>query len=131
MNAIAPIRVLILDECTASAELLANVLRSVDCDVVVAEDGSAGAMLASRYKPNILFISLDLETSNPFELVQDMLLDTVLANSTFIAMKSGGEQTLDPIETGFAYCVTKPLNADGIKRIITTVIPRSDEDGRL
>src|SRR5215204_4414590 len=121
MNAIAPVRVLVLDECTASAELLMNILRSVECDVVVAEDGPAGAMLASRYKPKVLFISLDLQTSNPFELVQDILLDVELANSIFIAMKSGGEQSLDPIETGFAYCVSKPLNADGIKRIIATL----------
>lgn len=135
-----PARILIVDDDTASLELLAYLLRAAGYDVLCAGGGREALALALRTTPDLILCDVRMGDMDGFALLAAVTRDAVLCAVPFVAVTASvtpGER-IDMLGAGFDDVIDKPITARSFVTRIEGFLPaklrapraaRADEGG--
>ena len=109
-----PRRVLVVDDNRDAAETLAEVLRAVGHDVVVAHDGPQALAAAERFRPEVAVLDVGLPVMDGFELATHLRSRPPTARCRLVALTGYGQERdrARSREAGFDLHLVKPVDAE-------------------
>jgi signal transduction histidine kinase len=113
-------RVLLVDDNQDAAALLADSLRALAYDVVVAHDGPAALAAARTFHPDVALLDIGLPVMDGFELADRLRRECGLDRLTLIAV-TGYAQELDrrrSAASGFDEHLAKPIDVHELDAVI-------------
>ncbi len=130
-----PARILIADDDSIVADLLASVLDDLG-DVTVANSGTAALRLATLVLPDLILLDVDMPGMSGFEVSAALRADPLLQNIPviFITAHSTAEFELRALDAGAVDFIAKPLNGAIVRRRVLTHLTlkrQADELRRL
>lgn len=121
------LRVLVVDDNRAAAEMLAKVVKILGNDVRVANDGVEALELISQFKPDVTLMDLGMPKMNGYEAARRIREDMPNNEMTLIALTGWGQDS-DKQRTkaaGFDHHLVKPVEPAELQRLLGQVEPRS------
>ena len=117
------LRVLVVDDEKDTADTLSAVLESMGHDAYVAYDGEAAVKLAFDVQPECILLDLGMPTMSGFAVVGKMKSQAWGQRAKFIAVTGwdGDEERNRCIEAGFFAHLTKPVNMELLKGLLSRV----------
>src|SRR5690606_31076220 len=102
-------RILIVDDSSDAAEMLATVLDAHGYETRTAHDGPSALAAASAFQPDVVFLDIGLPGMSGHEVAERFRADPALAGITLIALTGWGghEDKRRTRETGFDFHLTK------------------------
>jgi CheY-like chemotaxis protein len=121
------LRVLVVDDDTDTLELEELLFRSSGADVRVARSGRAALQLSTGWPPTALVTELYLQDMTSFRLAEG--LRSMRAGRPplrVIAVTSRGtlQDRMRAAEAGFDVFLAKPVDLDGLLRVVVGIHPR-------
>ncbi len=118
--AVAPRRVLLVDDNVDGARSLAEVLSLEGHDVHVAADGPSGLEAALRLLPDAVVLDLGLPGFDGYELARRLRADASLAGTLLVALSgwAGREERARSAEAGIDHHLVKPAPARRISELL-------------
>lgn len=116
-------RVLIVDDNTDAAEMLADALAAMGHTTRVAFDGPSGLDVAAGFEPHIAFLDIGLPAMDGYELARKMRTDLAFPRLRLVALTGYGQESdrERSKEAGFDSHMVKPIDlmavASTIKRL--------------
>jgi signal transduction histidine kinase len=113
-------RILLVDDNEDAATLLADSLRALGHEVMVAHDGPAALAVLGEYHPDVALLDLGLPVMDGFELGDRLRADPALKDMTLIAL-TGYAQEIDRDRTaasGFDLHLAKPIDVHQLTELI-------------
>jgi CheY-like chemotaxis protein len=104
-------RVLLVDDNSDAAEMLAQVLRGVGHEVAVAHDGPSALATARTFEPEVALLDIGLPVMDGYELARH--LRTALPSAPLLIAITGYGQQHDhqrSLDAGFADHLVKPVD---------------------
>ena len=125
------VRVLLVEENAASAELIGSLLRRMGYEVRVARNGSGAASLALTFRPDVILSNLDLPDRDGCEFASELREDPALRHTTLIALSDHGSQAEHERarSVGFEYQLVKPISPSLLKAALDNVVSGSAPHG--
>ncbi len=114
-------RILIIDDSSAAAKLLNDILKE-NYELAFASDGVQGLALASSFKPDLILLDVVMPGLSGFDVCERLRADPVLADVPVILLTSldDRESRLRGIKSGADDLLTKPFDvAEMVLRIRT------------
>jgi signal transduction histidine kinase len=120
VKTVRPLRVLIVDDNTDSADLLAILVRELGCETHVAYDGRAALELAGRFPPDIGLLDIGLPGMNGYELAERMRQVPGGAGMKLVAITGWGqrEDKRRAAHAGFDVHLTKPVGFQQLEELL-------------
>jgi CheY-like chemotaxis protein len=111
-TAVAPQRVLVIEDNHDVAETLASYLEHVGYEVVVAHDGIAGVEAALRHRPRVVICDIGLPRIDGYEITARLRREAEFQSCLMIALTGYGdvEDRARARRAGFAHHFTKPVD---------------------
>jgi len=105
-------RILVVDDNLDGAETLAELLRMMDCDVAVANDGVSGVQAVADYRPEVVLLDIGLPDINGYEVARQVRALRGLRQPRLIALTGWGQEQDKRMaaEAGFDEHWTKPVD---------------------
>jgi CheY-like chemotaxis protein/two-component sensor histidine kinase len=105
-------RILVVDDNVDAAETLAEMLRLMGHDVVVAHDGAAALSSAASVRPHLALLDLGMPVMDGFELAQRLKTNPDLAGVSVVALTgfSSDRERERAKNAGFDHHLVKPLD---------------------
>ena len=113
-------RVLIVDANADAAELLAEVVRSLGHEVMIAHDGAAALEIAGDYRPTIAVIDIGLVVGDGYEVARRLGQLPSCADTMLIAL-TGHDQPEERARSkaaGFAHHLVKPVEIRTLRSLL-------------
>lgn len=110
MRSIAPMRVLVVDDCEDAAITMASLLKHDGHEAIVAHSGEAALRNAPLFHPDVMFIDVAMPQIDGFTLARQFRQTTDFAETPLVAV-SGYVDTEDQTratEAGFTEFLPKP-----------------------
>jgi two-component system CheB/CheR fusion protein len=124
------LRVLVVDDNTASAETLALILSDWGCEAHTAANGAQALALASRVVPDVLVLDLGLPDMDGFELACRLREAEAHAALTIALSGFGDEQARShAAQAGFDHYMVKPARLEELRGMLAAVQTRRDDGG--
>jgi len=119
-------RVLVVDDNTDSADILAKLLEMSDHDVRTAYTGPAALEAAAAYAPDVVLLDIGLPGINGYEVARRLRLLPGLKAITIIAMTGYGQDADRQLarEAGFDSHLTKPVDFREVSELMATLVGR-------
>jgi CheY-like chemotaxis protein len=117
--AIAPRRVLVVDDNQDAANALKLLLENDGHDVKTANDGISGLALARQYKPDYLLLDIGLPRLSGYDIAASLRTDPALKDTVIVAITGYG-QLHDRARTaagGFDHHLTKPVEFTSLQEL--------------
>jgi PAS domain S-box-containing protein len=116
-------RVLVVDDNVDSAESLAVLLRLYGHDVRLAHDGEAALEEARSFRPDVMFLDIDLPKMDGYEVAQRLRLEPTMGGLTLVAMTGYGqeEERRRTREAGFHSHLVKPVDFDMLQELLSSL----------
>jgi CheY-like chemotaxis protein len=116
-------RVLIVDDCAATRDLLTIILEVEGYEVVCAANGrEALAQLRRAPAPDVVLLDLMMPVMSGSELLEVMKQNSRLAPIPVVVFSAVGDLEPDPLSLGAAACLTKPISEDSvIDRVVSAL----------
>jgi len=129
VRAVAPRRILIVDDNTDAAESTAILLGLDGHDVDIAEDGLSALARAKEFHPDIVLLDIGLPKMDGYEVARRLRATTGFADTMLIAHSgyAGAEHVQRVKEAGFDHYLTKPASIAQLNELIVSL---SDPDYR-
>jgi signal transduction histidine kinase/ActR/RegA family two-component response regulator len=107
-------RVLVVDDNSDAATLLATALRLVGHEVEVANDPVVALTTARRFNPEVAILDIGLPVMDGYELAARMRADLALASCRLIALTGYGQEhdRIRSLESGFQRHFVKPVDIE-------------------
>jgi len=117
------LRILIVEDNADARDMLRDLLTLLGHDVMVAEDGRVGIEKALHLHPDIALIDLGLPVVSGFEVAERVRADREASGIRLIALTGYGqpEDRRRALEAGFDEHMVKPLDLDGLGRVLSSV----------
>lgn len=117
------LRILIVDDNTAAADLLSELIRAMGHDVSTAYDGAQAIEVANGVKPEVVIMDIGMPVMNGYEAARMMRLQPWATKAMLIALTGWGqdEDRRRATEAGFDRHIVKPIEPEDIERLIRTV----------
>ncbi|HEX3758242.1 MAG TPA: response regulator [Kofleriaceae bacterium] len=116
-------RVLVVDDNSDAAEMLAALLETLGYEVAVATDGAAGVEVARQFAPHVALLDIGLPIMDGYEVARRLRqLDT--CRDTLLVAISGYGQPNDrerSRQAGFAHHLVKPVELATLTSLLETV----------
>jgi PAS domain S-box-containing protein len=108
----APRRVLVVDDNRDAAETLADLLRMLGNEVLVAHDGTGALACAPGFKPDVVLLDIGLPDLNGYEVARELRQVPGMRQPRLIALTGWGqhEDKRRAAEAGFDDHWTKPVD---------------------
>src|SRR5262249_14738110 len=116
-------RVLIVDDNVDSAESMAVLLRFQGHEVRLAYDGQAALEEAHAFRPEVMFLDLDLPKVDGYEVARRLRLEPAMRDMTLVAITGYGQEE-DRQRTqaaGFQSHMIKPVDFDEIEELLSSL----------
>jgi PAS domain S-box-containing protein len=116
----AALRVLIVDDNRAAAEMLAMGLGILGHDVRLAHDGLAGLDVARQFLPNVIFLDLGMPVLNGYDTARRIRKEPWGAGVKLIALSGWGHDSdrARTAEAGFDGHLVKPASLEQIQKLL-------------
>ncbi|MDP3762205.1 MAG: ATP-binding protein [Ramlibacter sp.] len=111
-GASAPRRVLVVDDNRDAADTLAELLRMLGNEVLVAHDGTGALACAPQFKPDVVLLDIGLPDLNGYEVARQLRQVTGMRQPRLIALTGWGqyEDKRRAADAGFDDHWTKPVD---------------------
>jgi PAS domain S-box-containing protein len=131
-SANGPRRVLVVDDNVDSAESLAVLLRLYGHDVRLAHDGEAALEEARAFRPDVMFLDINLPKMDGYEVARRLRLEPAMAGMTLVAMTGYGqeEERRRTREAGFHSHLVKPVDFDMLQELLSSLPAERSRNGR-
>ena len=120
-----PARILIIEDDSASRELVKYLLAAAGYEALEADDGSVGVRLALGANPDLVICDLQMPVMNGYEVVQCLQADPGWRRVPLIAVTAfsmvGDRETA--LVAGFNDHITKPINPETFVAQIEAFLP--------
>jgi len=112
-------RILVVDDNVDGAATLAELLRMMDCDVAVANDGTAAVIAVAEYRPEIVLLDIGLPDINGYEVARQVRALRGLSQPRLIALTGWGQEQDKRMasEAGFDEHWTKPVDPARLQQL--------------
>ncbi|HKQ78520.1 MAG TPA: PAS domain-containing protein [Blastocatellia bacterium] len=116
-------RILIMDDNVDSAESMAVLLRLDGHEVQIAYDGLTALEEARVFRPDIIFLDLNLPEMDGYEVARRLRLEAELGGMTLVAMTGYGqeEDRRRTQEAGFHHHFVKPIDYDMLQELLLSL----------
>src|SRR5215813_9720710 len=124
-------RVLVVDDNVDSAESLAVLLRLYGHDVRLAHDGEAALEEALSFRPDVMFLDINLPKMDGYEVARRLRLEPSMSGLTLVAMTGYGqeEERRRTQEAGFHLHLVKPVDFDMLKELLSSLPTNQSRNG--
>jgi CheY-like chemotaxis protein len=113
-------RVLLVDDHADAVMMNALLIRSMGHEVVFAENGLAAEKLASRFRPEFVFVDLVLPDVDGCDLARDLIAELGPQVKVFILTGYADDRARQRArEAGCGDYFLKPLNATILERLLS------------
>jgi len=112
-------RILLVDDNTDAAELMAELLRGVGHEVAVAHDGPAALLEAPRFTPDVAVLDIGLPVMDGYELARRLI--AMLRDPPFMIALTGYGQENDRArarDAGFDEHMVKPADPERLLELV-------------
>src|SRR6478735_9453404 len=127
------IKVLVFESDPSFAETLRTGLLKYGCEVSVVDDANSGLAAASRDKPNLILLAIELPRMNGFSVCNKLKKDPQLKDVPLIIMSSeSSEETFEQhkkLRTRAEDYVHKPIAFGELRRHIETFVQLEGQAG--
>jgi CheY-like chemotaxis protein len=116
-------RVLVVDDNVDSAESMAVLLRLYGHDVRLAHDGEGALEAALAFRPDVMFLDIDLPKMDGYEVTRRLRLDPAMGGMTLVAMTGYGqeEERRRTRDAGFHSHMVKPVDFDMLQDLLSSL----------
>jgi PAS domain S-box-containing protein len=127
-----PRRMLIVDDNVDSAESMAVLLRLHGHEVRLAYDGQAALEEAYAFRPEVIFLDLDLPKIDGYEVVRRLRLAPAMKNMMMVAMTGYGqeEDRQRTLEAGFQVHMVKPVDFNKVEELLSSLPDNRSRDNQ-
>ena len=124
--AVAPRRVLLVEDNVDGARSLAEVLSLAGHDVHVAADGPSGLDAARRLLPDAVVLDLGLPGFDGYEVARRLRSDPALDGTLLVALSgwAGREERARAVDAGIDHHLVKPAPASRLAELLGTATTR-------
>jgi PAS domain S-box-containing protein len=125
-------RVLVVDDNVDSAESMAVLLRLYGHDVRLAHDGEGALEAALAFRPDVMFLDIDLPKMDGYEVARRLRLEPAMGGMTLVAMTGYGqeEERRRTREAGFHSHLVKPVDFDMLQELLSSLPANQSRNGR-
>jgi signal transduction histidine kinase len=119
-------KILVVDDNTDVADMMAELLTNMGHDVRIANDGAAALAAATAFTPEIALLDLGLPVMDGYEIARRLRVEGT--TRPFLVAVTGYGQASDQArahEAGFDAHLVKPVSLDTVLRVIVGVPPTS------
>jgi len=116
-------RVLVVDDNVDSAESMAVLLRLYGHDVRLAHDGEAALEEARSFRPDVMFLDINLPKMDGYEVARRLRLEPAMGGLTLVAMTGYGqeEERRRTREAGFHSHLVKPVDFEMLQELLSSL----------
>jgi CheY-like chemotaxis protein len=116
----AALRILVVDDSTDGAEMLAAALTTKGYETRVAFDGPQALRIAAEFHPAIIFVDIGLPVMDGYELATCLRALPELSGIRLFALTGYGQESdrQRTREAGFDHHFTKPIALDAIESVL-------------
>ena len=116
----AALRILVVDDSTDGAEMLAAALATKGYETRVAFDGPEALRIAAEFHPAIIFVDIGLPAMDGYELATCLRALPELSDVRLFALTGYGQESdrQRTREAGFDHHFTKPIALDAIEAVL-------------
>ncbi len=120
------LRILVVDDNADAAEMLAMMLELAGHETRVADDGPACLVLAREFRPDVAFLDIGLPGMDGYELARRLRDEPAGSVPVLVALTGWGSEDdkRRGKEAGFAYHLTKPVEADTVTSLLALIVSR-------
>jgi PAS domain S-box-containing protein len=131
-SAYGPRRLLVVDDNVDSAESMAVLLRFYGHEVRLAHDGEAALEEARAFRPDVMFLDLNLPKIDGYEVARRLRLEPAMSGMTLVAMTGYGqeEERRRTREAGFHSHLVKPVDFDMLQDLLSSLPSNQSRNGR-
>lgn len=118
--AVNELRVLVVDDHVAQAQILARLLTKLwQHEVEVAHDGPAALEIAARFRPDLILLDIGLPRMDGYEIARRLRLDPALAKTMLVALTGYGqdEHRQRTRDAGFDAHLVKPASVAALEEL--------------
>ena len=125
-SAKGPRRMLVVDDNVDSAESMALVLRLQGHEVRLAYDGQSALEEAQSFRPEVMFLDLDLPKMDGYEVARRLRLEPAMRYMTLVAMTGYGqeEDRQRTQEAGFQLHLVKPVDFSKVEELLSSALEK-------
>ncbi|MEO6600790.1 MAG: response regulator, partial [Polyangiaceae bacterium] len=113
-----PIKILVFESDATFAEQLRSGFAALGCETTVVDDANIGLQVASRERPDLILLSIELPRMNGFSVCNKLKRDAALKDVPLIIMSSDStEETFEQhrrLRTRAEDYLHKPISFDGL-----------------
>jgi PAS domain S-box-containing protein len=122
-SAKGPRRMLVVDDNVDSAESMAVLLRLHGHEVRLAYDGQSALEEAHAFRPDVMFLDLDLPKMDGCEVARRLRLEPAMRDMTLVAMTGYGreEDRQRTQEAGFQLHLVKPVDFNKVEELLSSL----------
>jgi CheY-like chemotaxis protein len=116
-------RMLVVDDNVDSAESMAVLLRLHGHEVGLAYDGQSALEEAYAFRPEVMFLDLDLPKMDGYEVARRLRMEPAMKDMTLVAITGyGQEEDLQHTqEAGFQLHMVKPVDFDKVEALLASL----------
>jgi len=113
-------RILVVDDAVDSREILKEFLRRQGHEVCVAGDGLEGLVVASKFRPQIVFLDIRMPRMDGFELCMRLRSNRLTQDAAVFALTGGSYNGQIPADASgrFDAYLRKPIEWDVIEGLV-------------
>lgn len=117
---VPPQRILVVDDDTDSATMLAALLGSWDYSVEIAEEGRSAIEAALAFAPQVILLDIDLPWLDGYEIARLLRGDTAFDSVRIVALTGhhGDEYRHRSLQAGFDDHLTKPIDLPLLRSVM-------------
>jgi signal transduction histidine kinase/ActR/RegA family two-component response regulator len=121
----APRRVLVVDDNADAANTLCSILKLFGHEVRCVYDGPSTLSAAESFRPDVILLDIGLPGMDGYEVARRLRADSAFHATTLIAVTGYGQgaDRLQSQQAGFDQHLTKPIDADMLHNIISSLQP--------
>jgi CheY-like chemotaxis protein len=127
----APLKVLVVDDNTDAADVLATLLQLQGHDVDVAYDSQDALERARVETPHVVLLDIGLPGMDGYELARLLRQQRITASATLIAITGYGqaEDRQRSRDAGFDYHLTKPVDPEALSDLLRELARSTPSSG--
>jgi CheY-like chemotaxis protein len=118
-------RVLVVDDNTDAAELLARAMVGFGCETQIAHDGPSALALIETFRPELALLDIGLPVMDGYELAQHIRNRPNAAPIHLVAVTGYGQKSdiEQALAAGFDEHLTKPVDILQLKALVSGIRP--------
>jgi PAS domain S-box-containing protein len=121
--ALAPRRILAVDDNRDAADSMGMLLRLLGADVQVVYDGPAALAAIGDDRPEVILLDIDMPGMDGYEVARRLRQDPRLGDATLIALSGWGQEDdrRRAREAGFDHHLVKPVAPDALQALLASL----------